>query len=158
MSTAKSDLTPEILEARKKMEERFGNLKLGGKGSQKKKKIVVHKSSAVQDKKIAAVAKKAGAKNIGEINEINVFRDDNTVFHFKKPKLEYSLKEKVSFVTGQGESKNLQELLPNILKQLGPKQFKFVQDYAKTLEKPSDKKKEETPDLVEDFEAVSKQD
>ena len=34
-----SDLTPEIIEARKKMAEKFGNLKLGGKGTEKRKKI-----------------------------------------------------------------------------------------------------------------------
>lgn len=100
-----SDLTPEIVEARKKMEEKFGNLKLGGKGTQKRKKIVVHKSNTQQDKKVTALAKKAGAKNIGETAEINVFKDDNSVLHFKKPKIEYSVKEKVTFVTGTPENK-----------------------------------------------------
>lgn len=101
-----SDLTPEIIEARKKMAEKFGNLKLGGKGTEKRKKLVVHKSSAVQDKKIVAIAKKAGAKAIGETSEINIFKDDNTVLHFKKPKIEYSPKEKVTFVTGAPENKS----------------------------------------------------
>lgn len=100
-----SDLTPEIIEARKKMEEKFGNLKLGGKGTQKRKKIVQHKPSSVSDKKIQALAKKAGAKNIGETAEINIFKDDNTVLHFKKPKIEYSVKDKITFVTGAGETK-----------------------------------------------------
>ena len=100
-----SDLTPEIIEARKKMEEKFGNLKLGGKGSQKKKKLVVHKSQQVQDKRITALAKKSGARNLGEVAEINVFKDDNTILNFKKPKIEYSHKEKISFVTGIPENK-----------------------------------------------------
>ena len=106
-----SELTPEIIEARKKMEEKFGNLKLGGKGSQKRKKIVVHKQTAVQDKKIVAIAKKSGAKNIGETAEINVFKDDNTVLHFTKPKLEYSVKEKVTFVTGVPETKRKKNII-----------------------------------------------
>lgn len=101
-----SDLTPEIIEARKKMEEKFGNLKLGGKGTQKRKKMVVHKSQAVQDKKISALAKKAGAKNLGETAEILIFKDDNSVIHFKKPKLEYAMKEKITFLTGNPENKS----------------------------------------------------
>jgi len=101
-----SDLTKEIIEARKKMEEKFGNLKLGGKGTQKRKKIVVHKSTAVQDKKIGQIAKKIQAKALGETVEINVFRDDNTVLHFKKPKIEYSVKEKITFVTGSADNKS----------------------------------------------------
>ena len=101
-----SELTPEIIEARKKMEEKFGNLKLGGKGSQKRKKIVVHKSTAVQDKKIGVLAKKAGAKGLGETVELNVFKNDNSVLHFKKPKIEYSVKEKITFITGTPENKS----------------------------------------------------
>ena len=151
-----SELTPEIIEARKKMEERFGNLKLGGKGTQKKKKVVVHKVSAVQDKKITAIAKKCGTRNLGDTLEINVFRDDNSVLHFKKPKVEYSHKEKVTFVIGTPLEKTIKDLLPDILKQLGPKQFGFVRDYAEGL-KGAETKKDDAPELVEDFEEVSKQ-
>ena len=128
--------------------------------AQKKKKLVVHKSAAVQDKKIVALAKKAGAKNIGETAEVNVFKDDNSVLHFKKPKIEYSLKEKVTFLTGSGETKQIKDLLPNVLKQLGPKQFNFIKDYVEQLKgtNPSEPKKDEqAPELVEDFEEVSKQ-
>jgi len=152
-----SDLTPEIIEARKKMEEKFGNLKLGGKGTQKRKKLVSHKSTVVQDKKITALAKKAGSRNIGEVAEINVFKDDNTILNFKKPKVEYSHKEKITFVTGTAENKQIKDLLPGILKQLGPKQLGFIKDYANTLKNTTEKPKEEAPELVEDFEEVSKQ-
>ena len=78
----------------------------------------------------------------------------------KKPSLEYSFKEKVSFVSGVAETKNIKDLLPGIIKQLGPKQFEFMKEYAETL-KAKDKKKtdkiEEAPELVEDFEEVSKE-
>ena len=100
-----SDLTPEIIEARKRMEEKFGNLKIGGKGTQKRKKIVTHKQSIVQDKRITAIAKKIGSRNLSDTTEINIFKDDSSVLHFKKPKVEYSPKEKVTFVTGASEVK-----------------------------------------------------
>ena len=95
-----SELTPEIIESRKKFEEKFGNLKLGGKGTQKRKKIITHKTTTVADKRIAAIAKKAGTRNLNETTEINIFKDDNSVIHFKKPKVEYYLKEKITFITG----------------------------------------------------------
>ena len=43
------------------------------------------------------------------------------------------------------------------MKQLGPKQFGFIKDYAEQLKKtnPGDKKIDEAPELVEDFEEVS---
>lgn len=150
----------EIIEARKKMAEKFGNMQIGGKGTQKRKKEPKHRGNKVEaDKKIQALAKKSQARKINEVSEINIFKDDNTVVHFKKPTLEYSFKEKVSFVSGTHETKSIKDLLPNIIKQLGPKQFEFMKEYAETL-KSKDKKKsdknDEAPELVEDFEEVSK--
>ena len=99
---------------------------------------------------------------MNDIQEVNIFKDDNTVIHLKKPSFEYSMKEKVSFVTGAHETKrelniiliwlDIKDLLPNIIKQLGPRQFSFMQDYAETLK---NNKKDEAPELVEDFEQAS---
>jgi hypothetical protein len=151
----------EILKARKEFAKKFGNTQIGGKGTQKIKHQAKHRGNKVEaDKKVQAVAKKAQAKKINEVSEINIFKDDNTVIHFKKPNIEYSFKEKVSFVSGQHETKNIKELLPGIIKQLGPKQFEFMKDYADSI-KAKDKKTEkieEAPELVEDFETVSKKD
>jgi len=45
------------------------------------------------------------------------------------------------------------------MKQLGPKQFSFVKNYAEQLKKqPTDTKVDEAPELVENFEDVSNQD
>ena len=150
----------EILEARKALAAKFGNTQLGGKGPQRRKKEAKHRGNKVEaDKKIQALSKKVGARKINEVSEINIFKDDNTVVHLKKPSLEYSFKEKVSFVSGVAENKNIKEILPAIIKQLGPKQFEFMKEYAETL-KSKDKKKgekiDEAPELVEDFEEVSK--
>jgi len=70
------------------------------------------------------------------------------------------VKEKVTFITGTAENKTIKDLLPGIMKQLGPKQFSFIKDYAEQLKKgvDGDKKVDEAPELVENFEDVSKQD
>ena len=151
----------EILEARKQLAAKFGNTQIGGKGTQKREKEAKHRGNKVEaDKKIQALSKKAGARKINEVSEINIFKDDNTVAQLKTPSLEYSFKEKVSFVSGVSETKNIKDILPGIIKQLGPKQFEFMKEYAETL-KAKDKKKtdkiEEAPELVEDFEEVSKE-
>ena len=151
----------EILEARKKLAEKFGNTQIGGKGTQRRKHEAKKRGNKVEtDKKIESIAKKAQAKKLNEISEINIFKDDNTVIHFKKPTLEYSFKEKVSFVSGLHETKNIKELLPAIIKQLGPKQFEFMKEYAETLKNKDkkDEKNDQAPELVEDFESVSKKD
>ena len=48
----------KILEARKKFGDLLGNTKIGGKGTQKKKKLVTHRSHAAVDKKITSLIKK----------------------------------------------------------------------------------------------------
>ncbi len=64
----------------------------------------------------------------------------------------------MTFLGGAGENKHIKDLLPNILKQLGPKQFSFMKDFAETLksQEKKDDKIDEAPELIEDFEEVSK--
>ena len=150
----------EILEARKKFAEKFGGeTQIGGKGTQRRKHPVKHRAGKVEvDKKIESVAKKSQARKLNEITEVNIFKDDNTVIQFKKPSVEYSFKEKVSFVSGLHETKNLKEVFSSLLKQLGPKQLAFVKEASESLKaKGKDKDKiDEAPELVEDFDAVAK--
>jgi len=150
----------DIKKARKEFAEKFGGeTQIGGKGTQRRKKPVKHRQNKVEvDKKIEAVAKKAQSRKLNEITEVNIFKDDNTVIQFKKPTIEYSFKEKVSFVSGVHETKNLKEVFTSVIKQLGPKQLAFVKDASEEI-KNKDKEKEKTdeaPELVEDFDAVAK--
>ena len=151
-------VSDEIKEARKKFAEKFGGeTQIGGKGTQRRKHPVKHRTNKVEvDKKIEAVAKKSQAKKLNEITEVNIFKDDNTVIQFKKPSVEYSFKEKVSFVSGIHETKNLKEVFTSLVKQLGPKQLNFVKDNSDALKAKDKAKDDQAPDLVEDFDAVSK--
>jgi len=48
---------------------------------------VVHTQQAAsgEDKKLKAAIKKFGVQPLGDIEEVNMFKDDNTVIHFKRP-------------------------------------------------------------------------
>ena len=152
------EVSKEILEARKKFAEKFGGeTQIGGKGTQRRKHPVKQRAGKVEvDKKIESVAKKAQARKLNEITEVNIFKDDNTVIQFKKPTIEYSFKEKVSFVSGIHETKNLKEVFTSLIKQLGPKQLAFVKDTSEALKSKDKEKIDEAPELVEDFDAVAK--
>ena len=149
----------DILDARKKFAEKFGgDTQIGGKGTQRRKHQAKHRTNKIEvDKKIEAVAKKSQARKLNEITEVNIFKDDNTVIQFKKPTLEYSFKEKVSFVSGIHETKNLKEVFTQLLKQLGPKQLAFVREASEGIKSKEKEKIEEAPELVEDFEATAKE-
>lgn len=48
-----------------------------------------------------------------------MIRDDGTVIHFNNPKVQASLSANTFAITGHGETKQLTEMLPGILSQLG---------------------------------------
>merc|ERR1712166_560103 len=77
-------------------------------------------------KKLTSAIKRFDPKTIPDIEEVNMFRDDNTVVHMKKPQVQYSFKEQLLVLQGNPETKNLKDMLPEILKQVGPQQFNYL--------------------------------
>ena len=151
-------LEKEIKEARAEFAKKFGETQIGGKGTQRRKHPVKHRGNKVEvDKKIEAVAKKSQARKLNEVVEVNIFKDDNTVIQFKKPTVEYSFKEKVTFISGAHETKNLKDVFTSLVKQLGPKQLAFVKEATETKTKNEKEKIDEAPELVEDFEETAKE-
>lgn len=113
----------EMAEARAKMiAKRFGGASssTGGKGTARRKKKAASRSSSAQsDVKLTAALKKLGATNIPGIEEVNLFKEDGKVIHFVNPKVQASIGANTYIVSGAGETKSLQELLPSIVSQLG---------------------------------------
>ncbi len=82
----------EIQQNIAKLREKVGDARTGGKGTQRRKVKVVSKPQVISffiwkgsnDKVIKNLVKKMGAQQIG-VDEINFFRDDNTILHFVRP-------------------------------------------------------------------------
>ena len=66
-----------------------------------------------------------------------MFRDDNTVLHMRKPKVEYSFREQLLVLQGNPETKNLKDMMPDILKQVGPQQFGYLKDIISEASNPA---------------------
>ena len=75
-----------------------------------------------------------------------MFRDDNTVLHMRKPKVEYSFREQLLVLQGNPETKNLKDMMPEILKQVGPQQFGYLKDIISQAANPSAAVAEEDED------------
>jgi len=82
-------------------------VRIGGKGSQRRKKKVVHRSSATDDKKLQNSLKKLTVNNISGIEEVNMIKDDGTVIHFNNPKVQASLNANTFAVSGHAENKQI---------------------------------------------------
>jgi nascent polypeptide-associated complex subunit beta len=75
----------KITDARAKLAERFGESRVGGKGTERRKKKTIHKTQINDDRKFKAAVRKFNVQPIPEIGEVNLFKEDNTVVQFKNP-------------------------------------------------------------------------
>merc|ERR1712166_1317002 len=147
----------KIEENRLRLKEKFGNTKLGGKGTQTRHAKNVHKTTINSDSKLKGQLKKFGAQPLPDIAEVNMFCDDNTVMQFKRPEVHGSIPNQTMVVFGAFEQKNLKEVFSEIMTQMGPKQLEKLKNMSfgapgKKGEEPikeEEGEEEDAPELVE---------
>ena len=104
--------------------------------------------------------KRLGVQAIPGIEEVNLFKTDGDVLHFANPKVQASIQANTFCVSGRGVNKKLQELLPGIINQLGPDNLanlkKLAESYSAAAAEDDDDDDDDVPDLVDNFEAVSR--
>ena len=142
----------KFLEAREKLKAKFGDsTRTGGKGTERRKKKVPPKAKnedAVLNKKLS----KFGLQVLPDIEEVNMFRDDDTVMHFKKPALQFSIREQLVTISGDCETKNIKDLLPGILNQVGHQQYQALQNiFGGAAASKAAADEDDVPELVGNF-------
>jgi len=139
-------------------------VRIGGKGTARRKKKVVHRTATTDDKKLQSSLKKLSVNNIPGIEEVNMIKDDGTVIHFNNPKVQASLAANTFAVTGHGENKQITDLLPGILNQLGAESLTHLKKLASNvptadgMDDPGNDADDDddVPDLVENFDECCK--
>ena len=156
-------------------------------GTARRKKKVVHRAAATDDKKLQASLKKLGmsaipgaalrpprpaartaaAHGVAGVEEVNMIKDDGNVIHFSAPKVQASIPSNTFSISGQSETKELSEMLPGILNQLGPDSLQSLKRLAESMGGApggapagaggdDDDSDDDVPDLVEgNFEEVA---
>jgi len=162
-------MNPEKL---KQLQAQVANVRIGGKGTARRKKKVIHRTATTDDKKLQSSLKKLSVNNIPGIEEVNMIKDDGSVIHFNNPKVQASLAANTFAVTGHAENKQITEMLPGILNQLGADSLTHLKRLANAVPgmtasanaagiptgdgNCADDDDDEVPDLVENFDEVSK--
>ncbi|KAK2569596.1 Transcription factor BTF3 [Acropora cervicornis] len=127
-------------------------VRIGGKGTPRRKKKVVRRTATTDDKKL---------------QNVNMIKDDGSVIHFTNPKVQASLGANTFAVVGQAESKTITEMLPGILNQLGNDSLSSLRSVVEKISAPDvshvpsgavgeDVDDDDVPDLVENFDEPSK--
>ncbi|KAG1823467.1 NAC-domain-containing protein [Suillus subaureus] len=150
--------------------------RIGGKGTMRRKIVRKTKPSAAQDdKKLQGALKKLNVQPIPGVEEVNMFREDGNVLHFTAPKGFFSLSVVHAAVSantfaiyGTGHVKELTELVPGILNQLGPDSLASLRKLAESYQaiqqgqqRPptgaAEDDDDDVPDLVENFDVEGEQ-
>jgi len=151
-----------------KLKQLQAQVRIGGKGTARRKKKVVHRTATTDDKKLQSSLKKLSVNNIPGIEEVNMIKDDGTVIHFNNPKVQASLAANTFAVTGHGENKQITDLLPGILNQLGAESLTHLKKLASNVPSGVDgtdgalgagndaDDDDDVPDLVENFDECCK--
>merc|ERR1712029_1312513 len=151
-----------------KLKQLQAQVRIGGKGTARRKKKVVHRTATTDDKKLQSSLKKLSVNNIPGIEEVNMIKDDGTVIHFNNPKVQASLAANTFAVTGHDENKQITDLLPGILNQLGAESLTHLKKLASNVPSGMDgtdgalgagndaDDDDDVPDLVENFDSCCK--
>ena len=130
-----------------KLAKMQASVRIGGKGTPRRKVKKVHKSAGTDDKKLQTALKKLNVQPIQAIEEVNMFKEDGNVIHFAAPKVQASVPANTFAIYGNGEDKELTELVPGILNQLGPDSLASLRKLAESYQSLQ---KKEGDDLTKD--------
>ncbi|GAB2292342.1 hypothetical protein Dimus_026588 [Dionaea muscipula] len=119
---------------REKLIKMAGAVRTGGKGSVRRKKKAVHKTTTTDDKRLQSTLKRVGVNTIPAIEEVNIFKDD-VVIQFINPKVQASIAANTWVVSGSPQTKKLQDILPGIINQLGPDNLDNLRKLAEQFQK-----------------------
>lgn len=144
-----------------KLQATATSVRTGGKGSIRRKKKTVRKASVQDNAKLTSTLSRLNAQDIPAIEEVNLFKDDGNIIHFRNPKVKAAIGANTYAVTGNSETKKLQELMPGIISQIGPDNLEGLKKVYETYSQKgagagAAADDDEIPDLVDNFEDASR--
>ncbi|KII72704.1 Transcription factor BTF3 [Thelohanellus kitauei] len=124
-------------------------VRIGGKGTPRRKKKIVMKSSTNDDKKLQGSFKKLQLTNLTQADEIQVIKSDGTALIFKNPQASASYTSSLFTFNGRPETKSVKDIVFDLQKSLPEQLEKIKQHMAATGIDDASKS------IPEDFEAIS---
>jgi hypothetical protein len=87
-----------------KLKQLQEQVRIGGKGSARRKKKIVHKSATTEHKKLQTTLKKLGVNPVCGIEEVNIINKDGSVIHLNNPKVQASLGANIFAIIGEANN------------------------------------------------------
>ncbi|TNY17468.1 NAC domain-containing protein, partial [Rhodotorula diobovata] len=125
-----------------------------------RRKVVPKQATSQDDSKLRNQLKKLNVQGIGPVEEVNMFKDDG-ILHFQRPTVHAATGNNTFAIYGHGVHKDLAEMMPSVLNQLGPDAMAVLQRIAEQykqsggaqgpggIEGDAQEADDEVPELVE---------
>ncbi|KAI8086255.1 NAC domain-containing protein [Halteromyces radiatus] len=139
-------------------------VRIGGKGTPRRKVKKVTKTNTGDDRKLQAALQSLKCQPIPGIEEVNMFKDDGKVIHLSAPRIQAAANANTFAIHGRATEKDLTELVPGILNQLGPDSLASLRKLAEAYQAAqggaaaAGEDDDEIPDLVESFDKAEVED
>ncbi|KAK4055408.1 Nascent polypeptide-associated complex subunit beta [Microbotryomycetes sp. JL221] len=130
-------------EALKRLQQKTANLRIGGKGSARRK-VVPKTGSSGSDAKLTTALKKLNVQAMTGVEEVNMFLENQNVLNFTAPKVHAAMNANTFAIYGRGQEKELTELVPGILPQLGPEHVAGLRRIAESYQQQQQQASGET--------------
>eukprot|EP00887_Chlorella_sp_A99_P003120 scaffold9.g3120.t1 len=102
-----------------KLQKMAGVVRTGGKGTVRRKKKAVHKTTSTDDKRLQSTLKRLGVNTIPGIEEVLLINADGTALQFNNPKVQASIAANTYVVSGPSQPKRAQDVMASMLAGLG---------------------------------------
>ncbi|KAG4988356.1 hypothetical protein JHK82_030700 [Glycine max] len=142
---------------REKLMKMAGSVRTGGKGTMRRKKKAVHKTTTTDDKRLQSTLKRIGVNAIPAIEEVNIFKDD-VVIQFLNPKVQASIAANTWVVSGSPQTKR-PDNLENLKKLAEQFQKQAPEGAAGSTTAQEENDDDDVPELVpgQDFETAAEE-
>ncbi|KAL2529614.1 Nascent polypeptide-associated complex NAC [Forsythia ovata] len=111
-----------------------GLIRSGEKGTMRRNKKAIHKTTTTYDKRLQSTLKRIGVNAILAIEEVNIFKE-GVVIQLTNPKVQASIAANTWAVSGTPHTKKLQDILPQIIHQLGHDNLENLKKLAEQFQK-----------------------
>ncbi|PSC68168.1 Transcription factor BTF3 [Micractinium conductrix] len=102
-----------------RLQKMAGVVRTGGKGTVRRKKKAVHKTTSTDDKRLQGTLKRLGVNTIPGIEEVLLINADGSALQFTNPKVQASIAANTYVVSGASQPKRAQDVMASMLAGMG---------------------------------------
>eukprot|EP01115_Flamella_aegyptia_P015632 TRINITY_DN97507_c1_g3_i1.p1 TRINITY_DN97507_c1_g3~~TRINITY_DN97507_c1_g3_i1.p1 ORF type:complete len:184 (+),score=90.08 TRINITY_DN97507_c1_g3_i1:240-791(+) len=102
----------------KKLQKMKGQVRIGGKGRPRRKRKARVKKSSGDEKRLQGQLRKMGCNTIPNIDEVRLYRNDQSCIYFSNPKLQAQAQANTFVVSGKAEEKTSEENMQDLIRTL----------------------------------------